>query len=191
MKSYDGKSLCELSFEGQKYFNEKKEAARRDAEKKSASAVAEKFAVAEISSHKAHQTVEKSLLIFSETKRWLDVYFSGTFPDFMPPLDLRGTDFRMEVWHELLKIPYGKTVSYGDIAAKLARKKGIEKMSSRAVGGAVGHNPVAIIVPCHRVVGTNGSLTGYGGGIERKVKLLQLEGVDMTQFFLPKKGTAL
>ena len=88
-------------------------------------------------------------------------------------------------------IPYGKTMTYGQIAAQIAAERGIARMSAQAVGGAVGHNPLSIIVPCHRVVGTNGSLTGYGGGIDRKIKLLTLEGINMSAFFVPKKGTAL
>ena len=87
--------------------------------------------------------------------------------------------------------PYGATMTYGQIAAQLAAEQGITRMSAQAVGGAVGHNPLSIIVPCHRVVGANGSLTGYGGGIDRKLKLLTLEGVDMSRLFVPKKGTAL
>ena len=90
----------------------------------------------------------------------------------------------------MLKIPYGKTVTYGEIAAEIAKQKGIEKMSAQAVGGAVGHNPISLMIPCHRVVGTNGSLTGYGGGIQRKVRLLELEKTDMSSLFVPKKGTA-
>ena len=85
----------------------------------------------------------------------------------------------------------GKTMTYGQIAEQIAAERGIARMSAQAVGGAVGHNPLSIIVPCHRVVGTNGSLTGYGGGIDRKIKLLTLEGIDMSAFFVPKKGTAL
>ena len=91
----------------------------------------------------------------------------------------------------MLTIPYGKTMTYGEIAAEIAIQQGLEKMSAQAVGGAVGHNPISLMIPCHRVVGTNGSLTGYGGGIARKVKLLELERADMTGFFVPKKGTAL
>ena len=88
-------------------------------------------------------------------------------------------------------IPYGQTVTYGQIAREIARQKGVPKMSAQAVGGAVGHNPISLMIPCHRVVGTNGSLTGYGGGLQRKVRLLELEGVDMSRLFLPKRGTAL
>lgn len=106
---------------------------------------------------------------------WLDIYFNNKIPDFTPPLLLKGTDFRMTVWKMLLDIPYGETVSYGDIAKAIAKRRGIEKMSAQAVGNAVGHNPISIIVPCHRVVGSKGSLTGYGGGIKRKKALLDIE----------------
>jgi methylated-DNA-[protein]-cysteine S-methyltransferase len=104
---------------------------------------------------------------------------------------LRGTAFQLEVWALLQKIPYGETTTYGALAAALAAKQGLPSMSAQAVGNAVGRNPVSLIVPCHRVVGTSGSLTGYGGGIDRKVKLLELEGADMTGFFVPATGTAL
>ncbi len=134
---------------------------------------------------------EKEVPVLLQTKRWLDVYFSGKEPDFSIPLHLIGTDFQKEVWNILCAIPYGQTMTYGEIAKQIAGKRGISRMSAQAVGGAVGHNEISIIVPCHRVVGTNGSLTGYGGGIDRKVKLLTLEGVDMNAFFVPKKGTAL
>ncbi len=118
----------------------------------------------------------KGLPIFDETKKWLDIYFEGKDPGFMPPLKVDGTPFRKRVWEILLMIPYGKTVTYGQIAKHLAEKKGIEKMSAQAVGGAVGHNPISIIIPCHRVMGANGKLTGYTGGIDIKVELLKLEG---------------
>ncbi len=118
---------------------------------------------------------EKALPIFSETERWLDLYFSGKRPDFTPPILLRGTPFQKEVWDILLEIPYGQTMTYGEMAAQIAKKKGIVKMSAQAVGGAVGHNPITLIVPCHRVVGVNGNLTGYAGGVERKKWLLELE----------------
>ena len=95
------------------------------------------------------------------------------------------------MWGILLQIPYGKTTTYGEIARRLDEKRGLSRMSAQAVGGAVGHNEISIIIPCHRVVGTNGSLTGYAGGIEKKIKLLELEQTDMTHFFMPKKGTAL
>jgi len=111
----------------------------------------------------------------SESIHWLDVYFSGVNPDFTPQLHLIGTTFRMEVWKILLDIPYGKTVTYGEIASKLAKQRGLSSMSAQAVGGAVGHNPISIIVPCHRVIGSNRSLTGYAGGITRKSYLLSME----------------
>ena len=123
----------------------------------------------------AKEHEEKALPIFFETERWLEVYFSGKRPDFTPPILLRGTPFQKEVWEILLKIPYGKTMTYGDIADKIAKGKGIPKMSAQAVGGAVGHNPITLIVPCHRVVGANGNMTGYAGGVERKKWLLGLE----------------
>ncbi len=127
----------------------------------------------------------------SEAKRWLDLYFGGQEPDFLPPLHPVGTPFRQAVWDILLQIPYGKTVTYGEISKQLAEKMGLERMSAQAVGGAVGHNEISIIIPCHRVVGSNGSLTGYAGGIDRKIKLLELERADMSRFFIPRKGTAL
>lgn len=112
---------------------------------------------------------EKLTPVLRQTLRWLDTYFSGSEPDFMPPLELHGSDFRRCVWAELAKIPYGETVTYGEIAKKLGVK------SAQAVGGAVGHNPVSIIVPCHRVLGADGSLTGYAGGTDKKARLLELE----------------
>lgn len=112
---------------------------------------------------------EKLTPVLRQTLRWLDIYFSGSEPDFMPPLELHGSDFRRRVWAELAKIPYGETVTYGEIAKKLGVK------SAQAVGGAVGHNPVSIIVPCHRVLGADGSLTGYAGGTDKKARLLELE----------------
>ena len=129
----------------------------------------------------------KETEILLMTKRYLDVYFSGKKPDFTPPLNPFGSDFRKSVWQILLQIPYGKTITYGEIANKIAEIKNIPRMSSQAVGGAVGHNPISIIIPCHRVVGSNGNLTGYAGGFERKVKLLEIEHADMGSFFIPKK----
>ena len=116
---------------------------------------------------------------------------AGNAPDFTPPLHPIGSAFRQSVWEILLQIPYGKTTTYGEIARQLSEKMGLSRMSAQAVGGAVGHNEISIIIPCHRVVGTNGSLTGYAGGIDKKGKLLELEQTDMTGFFVPKKGTAL
>ena len=135
--------------------------------------------------------IEKETDILMQAKKWLDIYFSGHEPDFLPPLHVEGTSFHREVCEIMLSIPYGKTMTYGEIAQTIASRRGIRKMSARAVGGAVGHNEISIIIPCHRVVGANGNLTGYGGGISRKVRLLELEGVNMTGFYIPRKGTAL
>ena len=143
----DDTGLTGLWFEGQKYY-----ALYLDAEHK-----------------------EKEIPLFKDVKRWLDIYFSGNEPDFKLPLHFTGTDFQNEVWEILYSIPYGKTMTYGEIAKQLAKKRGIKQMSAQAVGGAVGHNEISIIVPCHRVVGSNGSLTGYAGGIDKKIKLLELE----------------
>ena len=121
-------------------------------------------------------------------KRWLDIYFAGREPDFMPPLRYDLTPFRKAVCEIMLTIPYGKTMTYGEIASELARQKRIAKMSAQAVGGAVGHNPISIMIPCHRVVGTKGNLIGYAGGIERKIKLLELENVNIEKFFIPNKN---
>ena len=129
--------------------------------------------------------------LLAEVRRWLDIYFDGRKPDFTPPLNPIGSRFRKDVWEILLQIPYGQTVTYGDIAWKLAEKRGLARMSAQAVGGAVGHNEISVIIPCHRVVGTNGSLTGYAGGIDKKIRLLELEHADMSRFFGPTKGTAL
>ena len=129
--------------------------------------------------------------ILSEAMRWLDIYFTGREPDFTPPLHPIGSAFRQAVWDMLLRIPYGQTVTYGELSRQLAKKRGLERMSAQAVGGAVGHNEISIIIPCHRVVGANGSLTGYAGGIDKKFRLLELEQADMRCFFIPKKGTAL
>ncbi len=137
------------------------------------------------------QAQEIDLPVFSSARRWLDIYFSGTQPDFTLPLKLTGSAFRLAVWEILQTIPYGQTITYGEIAKLLACSKETGRMSAQAVGGAVGHNPISIIVPCHRVVGANGSLTGYAGGIERKIKLLELEQIDTGKFYIPKKGTAL
>ena len=113
------------------------------------------------------------------------------WPGFLPKIRFIGSPFRISVWKILLQIPYGEVITYNDIAKEMSRQRGIKKMSAQAVGGAVGHNPISIIVPCHRVVGTNGSLTGYGGGIDRKVKLLMLENVNFDKLYVPRKGTAL
>ncbi len=144
----DGDALIGLWFDGDKYFG----------------------------STMTDKTEEKNLPIFKGTKRWLDIYFNGGIPDFTPPLSLRGSEFRKSVWKLLQDVPYGKTATYGEIASKLARGRGLSRMSAQAVGGAVGHNPISIIVPCHRIVGADGSLTGYAGGIDKKFALLKLEG---------------
>lgn len=112
---------------------------------------------------------------FARTKRWLDIYFSGDIPDFIPPLAPEGSAFRRRVWEILLDIPYGEVRTYGDIAAQIASETGKKRMAAQAVGGAVGHNPISIIIPCHRVVGKDGSLIGYGGGLDKKIFLLGLE----------------
>ena len=138
----------------------------------------------------AEHTEQKTPAL-AEARRWLDVYFTGKAPEFLPPLHPIGSAFRRSVWEILLQIPYGQTTTYGEIARLLAEKRGLSKLSAQAVGGAVGHNEISIIIPCHRVVGTNGSLTGYAGGIGKKRRLLELEHTDMTGFFVPKKGTAL
>ena len=118
---------------------------------------------------------EQETPILTEARRWLDIYFSGREPDFLPPLHPIGSTFRKAVWEILVQIPYGKTTTYGEIARQLAAKRGLARMSAQAVGGAVGHNEISIIIPCHRVIGTNGSLTGYAGGLDKKKKLLELE----------------
>lgn len=149
--SADEIGLTGVRFEGQRYF--------------------------ELDLNKEHK--EKNLPVLKDTKRWLDIYFSGKKPDFKLPLHLSGSDFQMEVWKLLCEIPYGETTTYGEIARQLAKKRGINRMSAQAVGGAVGHNKIAIIVPCHRVIGANGKLIGYGGGIDKKITLLKLEQIKL------------
>jgi len=122
---------------------------------------------------KRHEEKETALL--QKTKRWLDIYFNGMEPDFSVPVYFNGTDFQNEVWKILCTIPYGQTLTYGEIAKRIAAKRGIPRMSAQAVGGAVGHNEISIIVPCHRVIGSDGKLTGYGGGLDKKTYLLELE----------------
>lgn len=134
---------------------------------------------------------EKDTPVLKQTREWLTIYFSGREPHFCPPVHMIGTPFQLAVWEILQKIPYGKTVTYGEIARKIAAQKGLSHMSAQAVGGAVGHNRISIIIPCHRVVGASGSLTGYAGGVDRKEKLLALEKADMRTFFIPARGTAL
>ena len=143
----DGKALIGLWFDGQKYF---------------ADILEENYE-------------EKYLPVFEQTEKWLDTYFSGKIPDFTPTISMKTTEFRKAVWEIMLTIPYGETMTYVEIADTLARKKGLDKMSAQAVGGAVGHNSISLIIPCHRVVGADGSLTGYAGGIDKKMKLLAME----------------
>ena len=119
--------------------------------------------------------------VLEQTVKWLDLYFSGQEPDFTPPLHLIGSEFRLAVWKILLEIPYGQTTTYKELAGRIAEQRGIKSMSAQAVGGAVGHNPISIIVPCHRVLGTDGSLTGYAGGIDKKISLLTLEKAAFTK----------
>ena len=161
----DGDNLVGLWLERQKYF---------------ASTVAESME-------------EKSeLAVFGATKDWLDRYFDGKKPAPRElPLAPKGGEFQRIVWDLLCEIPYGEVTTYGAIAKKVAVLMNKERMASQAVGGAVGRNPISIIIPCHRVVGANGNLTGYGGGIPLKIKLLEHEGLDMSRFFVPKKGTAI
>lgn len=118
---------------------------------------------------------EKNLPVYEQTEKWLKLYFSGTELDFTPPLSPRSTKFQKEIWDILLTIPYGQTVTYGDIARAYARRKGLPSMSAQVAGGAVSRNPISMIIPCHRVIGSGGKLTGYAGGIGRKQKLLALE----------------
>ena len=150
----DGQALTGLMFDGEKYFD-----GTMDTQGE------------ELPSCKAAK-----LPAFAETVRWLDTYFAGREPDFTPPIALHTTPFRREVCEIMLSIPYGQTMSYGQIADIIAKRRGLERMSAQAVGGAVGHNPISIIIPCHRVVGSDGSMTGYGGGIDKKIALLKLEG---------------
>lgn len=147
----DGTHLIGLWFDGQKYFAD---SLRRPVQ-------------------------EKSFPVFKDTCRWLDTYFSGKDPGFTPPIAMRTTPFRKQVWEIMLQIPYGRTLTYGEIADKIAKKRGMKKMSAQAVGGAVGHNSISLIIPCHRVIGAGGNLTGYAGGIKTKIKLLNLEGIQL------------
>ena len=157
----DGKNLTGLWFEGQKYFG---------------------YTV------NVKMAENNKLEIFKNTKNWLDRYFTGKRPKISElPLAPTGSDFRKNVWQILCKIPYGKVCTYGDIAQIIAKEQNIGKMSAQAVGGAIGHNPISIIIPCHRVVVSNGNLTGYAGGINTKTKLLEHEGVDVENLLELKK----
>ena len=145
-----------------------------------------------IGSLKEPLTERPDLPILIQTRQWLDRYFAGEQPS-LTELKLApiGSNFRQRVWSILCQIPYGETVTYGQIAKQVAAELGLETMSAQAIGGAVGHNPISIIIPCHRVVGTNGSLTGYAGGIDKKIWLLNHEGLDLSNFVVPTKGTAI
>ncbi len=149
MMASDGEALTGLWFDGQKYF---------------ADTLSEE--------HTA-----KNLPVFEQTDHWLDIYFSGKAPDFIPPLNMKATSFRKAVWEILLSIPFGHTMTYGEIAGMIAKQKGLPSMSAQAVGGAVGHNSISLIIPCHRVIGSNGNLTGYAGGLEKKRRLLAMESI--------------
>ena len=132
----------------------------------------------------SRDAVPRDMVYFDQAKQWLDIYFSGHDPGFLPRIA-----FRNRVGEILCEIPFGQTVTYGQIAARIAGERGSGSMSAQAVGGAVGHNPISVIVPCHRVVGADGSLIGYGGGILRKKALLELEGVDVSRFTVPEGWT--
>ena len=148
----DGKSLTGLCFESQKY-----------------------------QTSSMDEVLNDDLPIFKKTIDWLDIYFGGGIPSFTPSLSLSGTEFQKEVWNILKDIPYGQTMTYGEVAEIIAKRRNIERMSSQAVGQAVGHNPIAIIIPCHRIVGANGKMTGYAGGIDKKIALLNLEKMAFNQ----------
>ena len=147
MLAADGQVLTGLWFEGQKYFADKLD--------------------------RNHE--EKNLLVFGQAEQWLAIYFSGKAPDFMPPLSMKGTSFQKEVWEALLAVPFGQTTTYAEIAKGIAKRRGLASMSAQAVGNAVAHNPMSLIIPCHRVLGSDGSLTGYAGGLEKKKWLLAME----------------
>lgn len=156
----DEEGLTGLWFDGQKYFGGE---------------ILKGRAVEEKEAERKERTP-----VLEQTVKWLDLYFAGQEPDFTPPLHLKGSEFRLAVWDILLQIPYGQTTTYAEIARAIAAQRGLKSMSAQAVGGAVGHNPVSIIVPCHRVLGTDGSLTGYAGGIDKKISLLTLEKAVFT-----------
>lgn len=147
MLAADGQALTGLWFEGQKYFADKLDRDHR----------------------------QKKLPVFEQAEKWLTLFLDGKAPDFTPPLSMKGTPFQKEVWEELLAIPFGQTTTYAEIAIKIAKRRGLASMSAQAVGNAVAHNPISLIIPCHRVIGSDGSLTGYAGGLEKKVWLLAME----------------
>ena len=135
----------------------------------------------------AEKYIKQEIPIFYTVKKWLDIYFNKKEPNFMPQILLIGSPFQLSVWKILQTIPYGQTITYGDIAKILAKAQNRPRMSAQAVGGAVGRNKISILIPCHRVVGANGNLTGYAGGMDRKYQLLAYEGINMKQFFIPTK----
>lgn len=130
-----------------------------------------------------HDKSCKETSAIKEAKKWLDIYFSGKNPGFIPAIKPEGTEFQKLVWKILLEIPYGKTTTYGEIAGKIAEIKNVSRMSAQAVGGAVGKNPIAIIIPCHRVVGKKGKLTGYRYGMDKKIALLEIERADIKNYY--------
>lgn len=147
----DGEALTGLWFDGQKYFG----------------------------AGLSDNCEPRGLPVFEQADKWLSIYFGGEEPDFMPPLSMKTTPFRKAVWEILLTIPYGQTMTYSGIAERIAGQMGLCRMSAQAVGGAVGHNAISLMIPCHRVVGANGNLTGYAGGLEVKKKLLILENANI------------
>ncbi len=195
----DEAGLTGLWFEGQKYyacslgsehreedyFIEENHSKEENHSMKKTHSLGEDRSVEDNHSIEEARFKEKELPVFDAVKTWLDIYFSGKEPDFMPPIHLTGSPFRLSVWKLLQQIPYGKTMTYGELARRIAGQRGLLHMSAQAVGGAVGHNPISIIVPCHRVVGSDGSLTGYAGGVDKKQRLLALEGVDLGKLFVP------
>lgn len=158
----DDEAIIGLWLEGQKYFEATLEAAEE----------------------------RPDLPVLAEARAWLERYFAGDDPGALPPVSPRGTAFQQRVWAQLAEIPYGQLTTYGQIARHLEEQTGA-RTSARAVGSAVGRNPISIILPCHRVVGSTGSLTGYAGGLQKKIALLRIEGVDVEALSTPKRGTAL
>ncbi|MDR1493274.1 MAG: methylated-DNA--[protein]-cysteine S-methyltransferase [Planctomycetaceae bacterium] len=153
--SSDGQNISGLWMEGQKYF---------------AKTLGKDF-------------LEQNLPVFEQVRQWLDIYFSDKEPDFTPPLNPKGSLFQKLIWNDLCKIPYGQTTTYGELEKQFGLKsQGKQHTSARAIGNAVGHNPISIIIPCHRVLGKNGGITGYAGGIDKKIKLLQSEGVNIEKY---------
>lgn len=191
--SCDDDAITGLWFEGQKYFGSTLPAespAPGSATPTPAPGSTTSTPSPEATPTQAPATPQSPHPLLAEATRWLDIYFSGRRPDFTPPLRLPSTPFRALVSEIMLAIPYGTTTTYAAIAAEVARRQGRSSSSAQAVGGAVGHNPISLIIPCHRVVGSNGSLTGYAGGLRRKVALLTLEGTDTSGLFSPRHPTA-